>query len=240
MYAYNYTGSNFAGLTISWDYQNKIKIYYDAVAGDYKFKCFPFFQNSNASYETATSSLISLGATLNKWIFIICAVDFDNLSYYLTTDTLAPQTFTYASTVTRPTTPIRDPAVFNSTLRFSDDSVIDYGVLFLSQIRFWKDSYANAGFLARVSIQTKSLFSTLISLFDPLFIRANGTAQILSEIVTPPAASNNVNLTYSTTIGVNVLDDSLYAKLNLCSEDGQYYEAISDSCISKYYYLMNN
>jgi len=228
MFVYNYKGNSFGGLEISWDLQNKVKVYYDTGTSSYKFTCYPFFKASDTSYELATSNTISI-ANINQWNYIICAVDIDALSFYLTTDSTAATTFTYVNTVPKP---VKDPLIANSTLKITDLSTMDYGVLFMGQLRLWKDSYINAGFLSRVSIQTKSLFPTLVGLFDPLFIVANGTTQTFAEIVTPPAAANSVTITYTTTVGVNVVDDSKYSKLNLCSENGQYYEAVTDSCIS--------
>jgi len=233
MFIYNYKGNSFSGLTIAWDLQTKVRIYYDSATTSYKFTCYPFYQTTNNVYENTTSASITI-TNINKWNYIICAVDFDALSYYLTTDTQAATTNTYINTVAKPT---KDPTSNNSKIVITDETTIDYGVLFFSQIRLWKEAYINAGFLSRVSIQTKSLFTTLVSLFDPLYIPADSTSQKFSEIVTPPAAANQVVITYQSTLGVNVVNDSLYSKINLCSENGQYYESISNSCISKDLYF---
>ncbi len=155
------------------------------------------------------------------------------MKYYLTTDTTVAATYTYINTVSKPT---KDINATNSKFSIIDSTSIDYGVLFMSQIRLWKDSLQNAGFLSRVSIQTKSLFPTLVALFDPLFIVNDGTSQKFVEIGSSPV--NQVAITYQSTTGVNVIDDTNYSKLNLCSENGQFYESVTNSCISKLF--LNN
>lgn len=42
-----------------------------------------------------------------------------------------------------------------------------------------------------------------------------------------------VTITYTGTIGTNVVDESKYSLLNLCNEKGQYYDATTNTCIRK-------
>jgi len=218
-----YLGNVFTGFEIGWTGQNKIKIAYDGT--NFRMYCYPFYDASNSSYELATSASVII-TDINKWVFLNCAVDFDNLEYKLSTDTVIDTQFTYLAGVTKPA---KTPGGA-TTLTLADLNTTEWGVIFLRQIRLWADSYPTVDFLSKILIQTPSLFPSLKHLFDPLFVPADLLAQQLKEIITP---ANDTPLTYQVNVGVNLLDEAKYTALTFCSENGEYFDQLTSTCLSK-------
>ncbi len=225
MFVYNYVGSNFKGVTFTWDSHNRIVIEYSGGGTIYHFKCYPFYQIASPGTYTLNYNFTTALGDINKWNFISCAVDNTvNKKYYLMTDLAAstPQTITGASPNLIPLT--------TTTFLFQDDSIVDYGVLFFRQIRLWIDAYTSAGFLSRVNIQTYTLFSNLMHLYDPLFKDSDAGTQKLYDLT---SKSPTVTPTFATTLGVNVVDNTKYSTLTLSDENGQYFDVATSSNIRK-------
>ena len=226
MYVYNYIGSNFLGINMTWDKHNKISVAYDSGSTSYKFTCWPFYDS--ASPGTYTQNYILTVANINQWNFISCSVDNTaNKLFHVMTDTIATvSTAIIGSTI--------DLSALGNSSNFSiqDISTIEYGVLFFSQIRLWHDAFISAGFLSRVNIATVDKFNNLRHLFNPTYSNANAPNQkLIDGLVTPssgcPARAADITITYvsdAATKGANVIDDSLYSVLTLSPENGQYYD----------------
>jgi len=215
MFVNNYVGNNFGGVTFTWDMHNKIVISYNS-GTNYNFICYPFWDSANIGTYTLNYNFSTALTNINKWNFISCAVDNTVVKqFYSMTDLVSAtsQTISGASPNLIPLT--------TTKFTFQDDSSLDYGVLFFRQIRLWIDAYTSAGFLSRVNIQTYTLFSNLMHLFDPLFKDADGSTQKFYDLTN---ISPTVTPTYTASLGVNVVDDSLYSTLSLSDENGQYYD----------------
>lgn len=224
IWAYNYLGNTWDGITIEWNYHNKISI--ELSGGSYRFRCSPFYQQGSPGFESSISG--TLGFNMSQWNFVSCAVDaVTNNDFYMLTENA-----TYSSTfaVAKPNL----TAFSTTTLRITDlSSQIEWGVLFLRQIRLWNDQYITSGFLSRVEILTPSLFGALLNLYDPIYsgvnqvvdITGNSPTQTLNYHAMPSAGGTN-------RLGHNVVDESFYTRLFLCSENAQYYDATTKSCVN--------
>lgn len=216
VFAYNYGTNTFSGLTFKWNYHNKVDIQF--AAGAYSFKCSPLYEASSSSFENSVSN--TLAFTINAWNFISCAVDRPGLKYYMNT---ASNTYTANLSVSLPSGILSNTS---TTLVITDNtsSLADWGVLFFRQITLWIDAFTTAGSLSRINIVTPTLFPNLINIWDPTYSGTN-------QLVDLTGSSATVTLTYSGSIGMNVVDDTVYSVLFLCSESGQYYDASSNTCI---------
>lgn len=141
IFAYNYIGNNFGGITFKWDGHNYIEITY--ASSTYTYTCYPFYDSTNPSYKASKQH--SLTFTINAWNFISCAVDATAIQkYYMNSNTNS-----FSDSFTDPTSP--KMLATSSTLQISDNtSSPEWGVLFYRQIRLWSDCYTSAGFLSRV------------------------------------------------------------------------------------------
>ena len=223
MYVYNYLGSNFAGLSMTWDKHNKITVAYDGPSTSYKFTCFPFYDS--ASPGTYTQTQILTIVNINQWNFISCSVDNTAAKlFYVMTDTIdTVTTAIIGSTI--------DLSVLGSSSNFSieDNSTLDYGVLFFNQIRLWHDAFISAGFLSRVNIATVTQFNNLRHLFTPLYTPADVPNQKIKDLLVAPVAGCPARaadqiITYASTPRSNLIDDTKYSILTLSPENGQYYD----------------
>ena len=216
MFVNNYVLSNFLGVTFTWDMHNKIVISRIGAGASYQFTCYPFWDNANPATYTLKYDYTTALPNINMWNFISCAVDNTVVKqFYSMTDLVsaAPQSIAGASPNLIPLT--------STSFSFIDNSIIDYGVLFFRQIRLWIDAYTSAGFLSRVNIQTYTLFSNLMHLFDPLFKDSDSTSQKFYDLTNTSAT---VTPTYTASLGSNVVDDTLYSTLSLSNENGQYFD----------------
>ena len=238
MYVYNYVGSNFAGINMTWDKHNKISVAYDSGSTSYKFTCWPFYDS--ASPGTYNQNQILTISNINQWNFISCSVDnTTNKLFHVMTDTIA----TVSTSIIGVTI---DLSLLGSSSNFSiqDTSTIEYGVLFFSQIRLWHDSFLSSGFLSRVNINTVSEFNNLRHLFNPSYSETDVPTQklkdgLVSAVTGCPARGADINITYlsdSTTFGANVIDETKYSTLTMASENGFYYDPASGTNIRKLIY----
>ena len=73
MFAYSYTPKGFGGITFEWDGHNKIKVGPTNDEYKVKFTCFQKDSRTSADIE---------GLEINQWLFLSCAIDYeDNILY---------------------------------------------------------------------------------------------------------------------------------------------------------------
>lgn len=224
IWAYNYTGTTWNGITFEWNYHNKISIINNS--GTYRYKCSPFYVEGNTSYENSVNNNIAF--YMQEWNFISCAVDAkDDKYYYMLTET---NSYNANFSVSQP--PLT--SISSTTLRITDSSPQkEWGNLFLRQIRLWDDAYISSGFLSRVEILTPALFGNLLNLWDPILstanqlvdVTGNSPTQAVSYYTMPTAGGTN-------RIGMNVVDETYYSLLFLCSENAQYYDSATGTCVN--------
>ena len=212
IFAYEYVSGNFPGVTFTWNYHNQILI--KNTSGTYTFQCYPIYNNGAG---TTTNSLTFV---INTWNYVSCAVDLGNGIYYmnqLTSLVTNNYQVNFAATVNS------NLSLTTTTLSISETATAnaEWGVLFYSQIRLWQESYTSAGFLSRVNIQTSSLFSNLLNLWDPKFPYLTANPNAMKDIA---GTTGVTTITTTGTIGTNVIDDTVYSVLTLASEDGQYFD----------------
>jgi len=143
IFAYNYTGStNFQGLEVFWNLHTGVKIQY--TGSFWEYRCWPIYDISNPSKYTESSALTF---NINSWNFISCAVNLSGATgfYYVSSDGKLNPSGTIVPAV--PTWPTLGTT---TSLTINDLSTLDYGVLFLRQLRLWNNCYPNVIFLSRV------------------------------------------------------------------------------------------
>ena len=222
MYAYSYKQGIFKGITFDWTNHNKIKVEYQS-DNEYKFIC-----SSNA--DTSISTKI----TINQWIFLSCAVDYEKEKIYLNYNTQDNKLFYKEEDSGSGTIPQTSSILF-----ITDDTneYDDWGILFFRQIRLWKDAYFNAEFLSRILIETPSKFDNLLYSWEPSYrglIGGNYSNDnlIVKDIVNSVKLEVEYNKdNFQSTYGMNVIDESKYSILTMCSEDGLYFDVTLKSCL---------
>ena len=155
MFAYSYSPNGFGGITFNWKGHNKIQL-----DGCNNYKCrFICYQ------KDGSGPLIIPNIEIQQWIFLSCAVDYDNKIMYLNYTTQDNENlYAYHTNV------INDIPSSTSELTISDDSPNnEWGVLFFRQIRLWKNAFFNPEFLSRVLIETPSKFPDLLHSWEPVY-----------------------------------------------------------------------
>ena len=214
IFAYDYVPDKFGGVSFAWNYHNQITVEKTG-ASTYEFICYPFYDSTAPAYKASKN--IKIAFSKQAWNYITCSVDLNGKKIYLNTETnVSEVVFTEAYP------PNFDTKVHSDLVIKDLATDPEWGVLFFRQIRLWQEIFPNTGFLSRVDIQTPALFGTLLALWDPIY---TGTAQI-TEI----KGAANTAITYTSSIGENIVDDSKYSTLFLCSEDTQYYDITTTSC----------
>lgn len=84
VYIHSFIGSNFSEFEVQWNRHNRIKIV-ELSEGVIIYQCYPRFEEGNPSYD---ATLETLGFQLNKWMFISCATNIDDLRYAVETESV--------------------------------------------------------------------------------------------------------------------------------------------------------
>ena len=226
MFAYSYSPNGFKGITFNWKGHNKIQLH---TCSDYKCK-FTCYQQSTSG-QTLTIEEIKI----QQWVFLSCAVDYDNKIMYLNATTQDNENFKKAHTNV-----IGGISLSTSELTISDDSTsAEWGILFFRQIRLWKNAFFNPEFLSRVLIETPSKFPDLLHSWEPVYngkmvtdypgnnLKVVDIVDSSKEFIVYYGPSNLLNNNY----GMNVIDESYYSILTMCSEDGLYYDVTLKKCM---------
>ena len=220
IYAYAYRENIFEGVTFEWSNHNKIQV---ELISDFKynFKCI-------ANGKTLTTEI-----QIRKWYFLSCAVDYrDNHKIYINYNTQDDKIYLEQQDIAEFTIPD-----VQSTLTIKDDTTTydDWGYLFFRQVRLWKDAYFNAGFLSRILIETPAKFIKLMHSWEPTFKGNIGdnyninqkVTDIVKGVIMPIEYGEN----YQSVYGMNVIDESYYSILTMCSEDGLYFDVTLKKCL---------
>ena len=222
-YINGYSNTAFQSVSLSWNYHNKIVL--KLTGGIYQAICHTSYDSSSTAYENAFSDQITF--TSGTWSFLSCSVDFSIASpykYYLNNE-ISSKTGTFTS--------LHSPNLLSqttSTLLIKDESTTigTWGVMYMKQIRLWNILFTNVGYLARVDIQTPSLFPNLLNLYDTDYIyTANNSDLIINDLT---GISSPVVVTYTESTGLNVISQP--QQLTLCSENTSYYDIPSSTCIN--------
>ena len=224
MFAYSYNKNKFGGITFTWARHNEINV---KLEGDkYYFYC-------TSKAVDIPSVSVKEEIEINQWIFLSCAVDYKvNMKIYLNINTQDDKISLKNDTV-QPTRISSDP----SSLTISDDTVTDeWGILFFRQIRLWKDAYFNAGFLSRIFIETPSKFYQLLHSWEPSYKGIIGgdyeeNNLYITDIFTLEKTKIEYQTNYQSTYGMNVIDETKYSILTMCSEDGLYFDVTLKKCL---------
>lgn len=222
IYTYDYVAGTFGGMSIIWDYHMRINVK-STGTNTYQFQCIPVYVN-NGSYDSLSVTGNTLTYTNRQWNYVSCSADLTTTTYYyyLLTETLDNGTNTTFSA----SAPNLSGLTTVNLIIKDNTTTDDWGVMFIKQIRLWLEVFPNKGFLSRVNIVTPTLFSTLVGLIDSNY---NSNLTLTDSTGN---SSSSLNLTYSGTIGRNVVDDTSYSTLFLCSENTNYYDSITGTCIS--------
>ena len=226
IFPYAYTPNSFGGIEVVWNGHAKIQ-----------FKNCANYKCNFYCYENGSKSDKYEGLSINQWIFLSCAVDYEvNRNLYIDYNTQDNEgTDHTTSGVTG------DIDSSQNSLTIEDLSTYDeWGVLFFRQIRLWKNAYYNAKFLSRILIETPSKFPDLLHSWEPVY---NG-----KMIQDYPGANLKVydigdkhidfevrfqddGTKYEGLYGMNVIDESKYSILSMCSEDGLYFDITLKKCM---------
>ena len=209
VWASDYIAGNFQGIKVQWNKHSIIEITQPS-AGTLFFVCYPTDQNTNLSSQ--------LSFVISEWNYISCASDFTTMKYYMNT-----WKSNYMGTINISTPSFGETTTLSITDKNKNK---EWGVVFIKSIRLWNDCYHYSDFLARVDIETPSLFPSLMHLIIPTF----------TEVI--PYTLSDVEGTITTTItrienyGMNVVDTSRYSNLLMCKEEGQYYQSKPEKCMT--------
>ena len=226
MFAYAYSDKSFGGIRFTWEGHNSIT-----------FECENKDKCKFTCKEVGGKSLYYEDLSINQWIFLSCAVDYKETQNiyinYNTQDDINQKK--EESGVTGIIT------LETSSLTIEDLTTHDeWGILFFRQIRLWKGYFFNAEFLSRVLIETPSKFPDLLHSWEPTYngkmvedySSANLRVYDLTNSnnyfdVTYGAAGNE----YESKYGMNVIDETTYSILTMCSEDGLYFDVTLKKCM---------
>lgn len=220
VFAYSYQPNKFIGLEFEWKYHNTISLYNNG--NKYYFKC-----GIEHLSGTVTQELI---VDINTWNFLSCAADFSDMKkYYLNTNNANPKAFAdYLPDF--PSRGFSDNSVTTLTIKdkaIDDGTLLEWGVLFYSQIRLWSEAYFNADFLSRIRIDNTSLFPYILHAWEPEFNynkEVKDKAVLSTEIMV-------ITRYDSLGIGTNIVSEKAYVPLKLCSEEGEYYDVKTGKCL---------
>ena len=220
-YAYAYKESTFRGITVTWSNHNKIKLVY---SGGYKYS-FYCYSNNGISDNTVIE--------INQWVFLSCAVDYED-THILYINYNTQDNEVYLNQKEGVTGSIPEGS---SVLSISDDTpteIKEWGILFFRQIRLWKNAYFNAEFLSRILIETPTKFPKLMYSWEPVFL--GKTVNYQNNFKTYDIVKNvelNVEYynDYQNVYGMNYIDETKYSILQMCSEDGLYFDVTLKKCL---------
>ena len=230
---------NFLGATFNWKGHNKITVFRDKVHNLKKYyaKCETYTVDDNI--VTLYSDDIEIDQ--KKWNFISCSVNYEERLFYLNLnndiDTNSnsvldgPRLYTYRINPSVPT----DFLLNNdyTTLEITDDTeLLDWGYLYYRQIHLWKYAYFNAEFLSRVDILTPEKFPYLLNSWDTYF-RGYKDGNYHKNFIVKDicGVANDFNVTYTGPYGFNYIPDEDIKYIDLCSEDGEYYDLYLKKCL---------
>ena len=233
MYAYAYKPNIFQGIKFQWEGHNLIKVELQSDY-NYKFTC-------TANVGSSDIAQVSLDITINQWIFLSCAVDYQKYNKI------------YINYNTQNNELVKDSKIFsggNSIPKSASQLIIqdntgnydDWGYLFFRQIRLWKDAFDNAEFLSRIFIKTPSKFPDLLHSWEPVYngIISDDVDDYIKENLEPIdiVKGKKFQVLIDTTAkdqsknGMNVIDgDEYYSILTMCSEDGYYFDVTLKKCL---------
>ena len=189
----------------------------------------------------------------NKWNFISCSADYENRYFYFnlnndidmdtretfngnqlcTSDLDGPRLCTYTINPSVPSYFMQEKDW--SRLNISDNTELDdWGYLYFRQIHIWKYAYFNAEFLSRVDILTPSKFPYLLHSWDTYFkgykdgdFHKNFILKDIAEI----AYDFNISKIQPEPLGFNYIPEKKIIYIDLCSEDGEYYDLYLKKCL---------
>ena len=188
-----------------------------------------------------------------KWNFISCSADYENRYFYfnlnndidmdtretlsnnqLCTDELdGPRLCTYFINPSVPSYFMQEKDW--STLSISDNTELDdWGYLYFRQIHIWKFAYFNAEFLSRVEILTPSKFPYLLHSWDTHFRGykdGNFNKNFILKDIAEIAHDFNVSKIQPEPLGFNYIPEKKILYIDLCSEDGEYYDFYLKKCL---------
>ena len=241
MFAYPYVKQRFEGITFEWEGHVSINLKRNPSGtgqeDEYIFKC-----TDLTGKIAITGSADAPNIKLKQWVFLSCAVDYDQTkTMYLNYNTESDEL------VLLEKEGVTGEITISSTyLKIKDDSkdYLEWGILFFRQIRLWKDAYFNAEFLSRVFIETPSKFQHLLHSWEPVYKGYLDNYRLKNQRVYDIVNSKNFDVIYEVNnniepqandyfslYGMNVIEESYYNILKMCSEDGFYYDITLKTCL---------
>ena len=239
MYFYNYKDGNFEGANFFWKGHNNITIFKKRVVDKnlYYVQCQTYYEGDEDYFTTSEQRLNE-----DKWNFISCSVNYDEALFYLNLNNDLDTDNSLGLDGPRLYTQIINPSVPSdyllnndwSYLNITDNSKLeDWGYLYFRQIHLWKYAYFNAEFLSRVDIQTPAKFPYLLHSWDTYF-KGYKDGEFHNNFIIKDICETayNFNITYTGTLGFNyILENDANKYIDLCSEDGQYYDMYLKKCL---------
>ena len=224
VYAYSYTPNGFRGIKVVWAGHTSLS-----------------FGNCNNDIceftctETGGQSITHEDRLkINQWVFLSCAVDYeDKRNIYIDYNTQNNEgRHLFAQGVSGNI----NTALHSLTIE-DLSPYPEWGVLFFRQIRLWKNAYYNAQFLSRILIETPSKFPDLLHNWEPVYngkmVSGYAAANLIVYDISDKHADFPVQYKNGNEreYGMNVMDESKYSILNMCSEDGLYYDVTLEKCM---------
>ena len=240
IYFYNYERGNFKGSTFDWNGHNKIIVYREE-NNKYYTKCLTYTVDGNVkTLDSEEKQIMQINE--EKWNFISCSVNYEERVFYLNTnndldesggnDLDGPRLIQIRINPSVPT----DFLLNNdySTLEITDDTddLDDWGYLYYRQIHLWKYAYFNAEFLSRVNILTPAKFPYLLNSWDTHF-KGYKDANFHRNFIVKDICgiAKDFNVTYTGPLGFNYILLQDIKHVDLCSEDGEYYDLYLKKCL---------
>ena len=237
MYFYNYVRGNFGGATFLWHGHNRIRIY----------KKEDIYMAECLIYGKEFEFIKELPLNEDRWNFISCSVNFEEGFMYLNInndidDTLGTDNTLNGNRIESDRVNPKDPTDFllnndYTTLKITDDTenIDDWGYLYYRQIHLWKYAYFNAEFLSRVNLLTPAKFPYLLNSWET-FYKGFKDGNFFKNVIVKDICeiAEDFNVTYTGKRGFNYVEESKYIKdrfIDLCSEDGEYYDINSKECL---------
>ena len=225
MYAYSYTPNGFGGISAIW--KGHTSLLFNNCDNNYKceFTC----KETGEHFITHEDKL-----EINQWVFLSCAVDYeDKRNIYIDYNT---QNNEGRHKIGHDVSGNINTA--DHLLTIEDLSTNpEWGVLFFRQIRLWNNAYYNAKFLSRILIETPSKFPDLLHNWEPVYngkmVSGYSAANLYVYDISDKRADFSVEYKNRNEgeYGMNVIDESKYSILNMCSEDGLYYDETLEKCM---------
>ena len=236
IYFYSYKDETFGGVTFNWKGHNIITVF--KKNKKYYTKC----QTYTVDDGEITLDSTELELNIIKWNFISCSVNYEEALFYLNTnndiDTNAYNVLDGPRLEHYRINPSVPPnfLVNNdwTTLEITENTVDyeDWGYLYYRQIHLWKFAYFNAEFLSRVDILSPSKFPYLLHTWDTYFKGYKDGNFHKNFIVKDICGiANDFNVTYTGPLGFNYIPEEDIKHIDLCSEDGEYYDIYLKKCL---------